>query len=59
MTAADLDLVLPNIGRFYTVGSTAPPIGFLANAIGPMPSRRFHRDVDARRDLRPTRERPR
>ena len=27
--AADLDLVLPNLSRFYSVGSGVPPVGFL------------------------------
>ncbi len=30
--AADLELVLPNIGRFYTPGSSASPVGFLGMA---------------------------
>jgi uncharacterized protein (DUF1501 family) len=28
--AADLELVLPNIGRFYAPGSSSPPLGLLA-----------------------------
>ena len=28
----DLELVLPNIGRFYTPGSSTPPVGFLGAA---------------------------
>jgi uncharacterized protein (DUF1501 family) len=27
--APDLDLVLPNIGRFYAPGSSSPPVGFM------------------------------
>lgn len=27
--AADIDLILPNIGRFWATGSAAPPVGFL------------------------------
>jgi hypothetical protein len=27
--AADLELVLPNITRFYVPGSSQPPVGFL------------------------------
>jgi uncharacterized protein (DUF1501 family) len=30
--AADLELVLPNIDRFYAAGSSAPPLGFLGGA---------------------------
>lgn len=30
--AADLDIVLPNIARFYTPGSSTPPVGFLGAA---------------------------
>ncbi|MCP3978271.1 MAG: DUF1501 domain-containing protein [bacterium] len=29
---SDLDLVLPNIGRFYTPGSSQPPVGFLLDS---------------------------
>ncbi len=29
---ADLELVLPNLGRFYAAGSSSPPLGFLAQA---------------------------
>ena len=32
--AADLELVLPNIGRFYSPGSSLPPVGFLAGGTG-------------------------
>ena len=33
--AADLELVLPNIGRFYDTASGNPPIGFLAGSAPP------------------------
>jgi uncharacterized protein (DUF1501 family) len=33
--AADLDIVLPNLGRFYAVGSANPPLGFLPGATAP------------------------
>jgi uncharacterized protein (DUF1501 family) len=29
VSVADLSLVLPNIGRFYTPGSASPPVGFM------------------------------
>lgn len=31
----DLDLVLPNVRRFYPSGSVAPPLGFLSGSIQP------------------------
>lgn len=37
--AADLDLVLPNIGRFYDTRSASPPVGFLAGMERPVPAR--------------------
>jgi hypothetical protein len=30
--AADLNLVLPNIGRFYTATSSTPPVGFMGSS---------------------------
>jgi len=35
--AADLELVLPNIRRFYTPGSGTPPVGFLSASAAPAP----------------------
>jgi uncharacterized protein (DUF1501 family) len=43
--AADLDLILPNIGRFYSAGTGAAPVGFLNG--GPVPSRQANRKLTA------------
>ena len=29
VSATELDRVLPNVGRFYSPGSSSPPLGFL------------------------------
>jgi hypothetical protein len=38
--APDLELVLPNIGRFYSVGGATPPLGFLLGSGPAQPLRR-------------------
>ena len=43
---ADLGLILPNVGRFYSVASGRPPLGFLGG--GPAASRRGIRKPGAR-----------
>jgi uncharacterized protein (DUF1501 family) len=35
VSAADLEIVLPNIRRFYAAGSSAPPLGFLGGGATP------------------------
>ena len=44
--SADLDLVLPNIGRFYTPGSSSLPVGFINSAA--LSGGRVLRGTDAR-----------
>lgn len=51
--AADLDQVLPNIGRFYTPGSTSP-VGFLGGLGAALPARRGVRATAGGRSERPT-----
>jgi uncharacterized protein (DUF1501 family) len=37
--APDLELVLPNVSRFYSPGSTSPPVGFMNLGAAPSPGR--------------------
>jgi uncharacterized protein (DUF1501 family) len=50
VSSADLPLILPNLGRFYTVGSGAAPVGFLNG--GPVASHRSIRKHTAKPGLR-------
>lgn len=45
----DLELVLPNIRRFYDPGSSAPPIGFVAQGATSLNLRGLHRAKSPRR----------
>jgi uncharacterized protein (DUF1501 family) len=44
----DLELVLPNLRRFYDPGSAAPPVGFLAQPAAARALRRSARDAQSR-----------
>lgn len=48
--AADLELVLPNLDRFWSTGSSSPPLGFLAGAgpVGAAPPARLERQAPGR-----------
>jgi uncharacterized protein (DUF1501 family) len=35
VAGADLELVLPNVARFYSTGSGANPVGFMGSSISP------------------------